>query len=225
MLCKSYLLSFCISICLASCGQRLYPGIYNRSGTNEKFEIKDDSTFEYSMKSGNDKSYSSGKWVAEMTKSNTLLLKSTYHKDSFPLFVNEVQDAKTNNTEIRIEKFFERAKDTSLWMVLVVNDTLSVELKSSVVKMPMGADKVRKLHLIFYYNNFLKPDLTPVEEYTKSFRTVVYEVKNNSANVFYLSYPAIDLNMFYYSDFDNDKVVIRGKKLHWLREDKIFELK
>jgi hypothetical protein len=141
------------------------------------------------------------------------------------LFVNEVQDLKTNYIEVRVEKYFERVKDTVLWMVLVVNDTLNVEFKNDIIRIPMDFGRVKKLRLIFYYNNFLTPDLSPVMEYTKLVKTRTYEIKNETANVFYLSYPEIAINMFYYYDFDNDKITIKGKELHWLRMDRIFKIK
>jgi hypothetical protein len=82
MLYKGYFLSFLVFIYFTSYGQHLYMGKYKRAGINESIEIKSDSTLEYIMKSGNNKSCSNGKWIKG--KDNVLLLKSEFSKDGFP---------------------------------------------------------------------------------------------------------------------------------------------
>jgi len=225
MLTKSYIISCFVILSLASCGQHLYQGVYQRSGTTEEFKIKSDSTFEYSVKAGVNKAYSSGKWFKGNDKNNVLLLRSFYQKDSFPLFVKESTDSQINGFEVRLQKFYTRQKDTSVWMALIVNEDVTIEVGGNTIKIPGSISAVKKLQLVIYSNNFFKPDLTPVNEYTKQVKTETYAVINTNANVFSFTYPDVDANMFYYKYFSNDKIVITGKKLSWPSENSVFVMK
>lgn len=219
-------ISICFFISLSSCGQHIQFGIYERTGTNEKFQVSKDSTFEYSLTSGYTKLYSSGKWFLEKGKNNNLLLNSYYAKDDYPVFVEErSSDLKKNFIEVRIPEFYARSKDTVLWMSIIINDSLIFEVKDSISQIPIGIDNLRKIQLIFYYNNFLSPELIPVKEYTKHFRTKVLNVQNINANIFVITYPKIDLKMFDFYEFKNERLVISNKKLEWVQKNKIYNLK
>jgi hypothetical protein len=217
--------SLIIFVSVTSCAQHPYFGSYERMGTNEKFKIRNDSTFEYSLISGYNKSYSAGKWTLDKGTDNVLLLKSFYNKENYPIVVEERSEIETSGIEVRMQQYFERSKDTVLWMSLIVNDSLKLEVKNNTIKIPVGTDRIKKLQLIFYYNNFLRPGLTPVEEYTKQLKTKVFIVGRSDANIFVISYPKIDLKVFDFYEFDNEKILISEKQLHWVRENKIFQLK
>jgi hypothetical protein len=225
MLYKHYIILSLLFSSITSCGQHIYQGVYERQGVTERFEIRTDSTFEYFSKSGNSWAYSSGNWFKSDKHSNILLLKSSYQKDSFPLFLTEINDKQLEGFAVRVEKIFTIAKDTSIWMALAVNDSILLEVNSEVVKIPSNVTCVKSLKLIFFYNNFFKPDLTPVDEYTRKFKTKSVTVKNLNANVFVLSYPAINLNMFYYNYFNNEKVIVNDKGLTWPAENSVFNRK
>jgi hypothetical protein len=110
-------------------------------------------------------------------------------------------------------------------MSLIVNENINVEVRNNIIKIPDSVGRIKKIQFIFYSNNFFKSDLTPVDEYTRLFKTETYIVSNANANVFNLTYPVVGVNMFYYKYFNNEKIVVTGKKLSWHEGNSVFEMK
>lgn len=173
---------------------------------------------------GSGYTYSSGSWIESNKEKGVILLKSTYQKDSFPLNVNESIIPVSGHFPIKLQPYYSQQKDTVIWMELLINDSILIGVDNETVELPNYINSVKTIQLIFYFNNLLHSDLRPVNKYTRSFKSSIYNVTNSSSTTFAISFTPIDVNLFYYKYFDNEQIVVTGEELKWIgNKNRVFE--
>lgn len=206
---------FSISLVLCSCKTvQSIDGNYYLSQKNKRppyyimlLNLESDGSFEYKEGTVSKLIKSSGKW--EIINKNQILLESYISDiDNIDISVSEVHNNENTEKLFILSNFSLHYSDTADWGIFI--NGIKYPIKSDSIYIPKDIDITS-----FYINGYKDYSAMRPSPSQENIKTIIHKVKNESANVFYVSFPIlVNSDIFHYRTI-NDTVKIGHNKLIW----------